>query len=535
MPNLKHQYREFSERLTKRLVFDADKPADVATEFKKTEVASDKPAAINIDAQRDIALKKLDSIAKDKKSPEYLKAVKDIKDHAESLKKKQNYFKEKAKLLAQDKDFLSTAIKVDSATSYGKSADRVVNMGRLMLLRDEAGLSDDTSLSEPLKANKEANSKYFDSVLSEAKTKIADLSKDLESYGKKDSKVKMKDLAGRLEALKAPMAAFNMFKSKGFQGLNKPSITALGGENKDIEENYFAVVNLVNAKYNFEQTKGLDDSDPENKEKKDLALKWLQGAELLQSMRTAKASAWESWNKIKDLPGSEELAKSEHPAQKAWELGNSKSKVDFDAAKKAYLVAKGEYDKFYTEREPVAKAKEKADNAFKKIPDKINVYMAPGEPYAFTMLAKTNGKLKGDYDEAGKLLATDPKKAEQKYLDAEKKYNATAAKIADLEGKAALVNSIYTYQENLPDIKNKMVARSTQLDTFRGAISAAYIAARSFMYDADSAAADAEFNKHSADYNRVLQNYYYTQGKVKPTDQPAPAPVPKVENKTNKT
>lgn len=536
---LKHRYRNFEGNLnlTKRLIYDTDKPTDVVSEFKKTEVSAEKPTEINVDQKRDEALKKLDAVAKDKKSPEYTQAAKDIRDHAEALKKKQNYFKERAKAMAQDKDFLSTAVKIDSAASYSKSADRVVTMGKLLVLRDDAGLPDDGSYKEPLKANQEANSKYFDGIISDAKGKITDLNKALAEYGKKDSKVKMKDLFAKLEALKAPMASFKTFKEKGFQGLNKPAVGALIGENRDIEDNYFAAANLVNARYNYEQTRGLDDSDPEEKKKKTDAEKWLQGAELLQGMRSAKASAWESWNKIKDLPGADDLRADTHPAEKAWQLADSKSKVDYKAAKEAYLTAKAEYDKFYTEREPVAKAKEKADQAFKKIPDKINVYMAPGEPYSYQMLAKTNGKLKGDYDEAAKLVATDPKKAEQKYLDAEKKYNATAAKIAEIEGKAALVQAIYNYQESLPDIKNGTVLRSTQLDTFRSALSGPYIAARSFMYDADATAADAEFNKHSADYNKVLQNYYYTSGKVKsPGEVVTPSPnVASVNKPSDKT
>lgn len=526
----KHQYRNFRGNFftSQRAIHMAETPDQVAASFEQKDVTETDKSKINVDQEKQ---KFIDKLGADKKAPGYQEALTRITTHAEKLKKKQEFYSEKAKAKANGQLDIKDGYAVGDSKAYEKAVNASKALDKLATLKTASGVSDDIDYAAKVNVIKAANDTYLTAVVTDSQAKIEAFNKKLAQIDQPNSGVKLKDLTADLAAMKAKVDEYKFAKSKNFEGSTLQPTT----QQKDIEDNYFAAANLYNAKLANEQLKGSDD-----KVKVEQARQWLAGAVELQGMRTARASAWESWNKLKkDHPDvAAKVDAADHPARKAWDKAVSLEKTDFKEAAKLYAQAKAEYDKALTGKESADKeqalkeSKDKAQKAWDSIPASLfssdgNSFVDAGFFKDFKNNLKADAKYNQEWTDAEAAAKTDPEKAAKSFDAIAKKYAATAASVNAINGVAADVMALGRYDSQEERNKRGGVAQDKPKERYTAVLGKLYESAREEVNYGEHKVG-SKYGEAVALYNKLKTDSYYVEhGDVKMTAEPKVEEPPK--------
>lgn len=485
----------------KRFIYE-NTPAEVATEFNKVDVTEEKPESLNVDAKKKEYISKL---GKDPQAPGYAEALAAINERANLLKKKQEYFKARLEAV----NIINKVTNTTDNSSYLNSLSSLKKLETLAKLKADSKVTDTYAYEDAIKGIKDSNDKYLNALVAETRSTITEFNKKLASLNAPDNKVKISDLTNDAIALRNKGEEFKAAKAKGFEG----STVKLAQEQNDIEDDYFAAFNLYNAKLANVQLEGSDD-----KEKQKQARDWLAGAESLQNMRLAKASAWESYKKLSPDKQAETDAAT-HPARQAWDKAKSLEKTNYAEAAKLYQTAKGEYDKALEGLETDIKAaKDKATKAFNSIPASVSSSDATNFSDAgyfkdFQTQLRADKNFNKEWTDAAGMEKTNSAEAIKLYAAAEKKYQALAASVNLLNGMMADINRIATYDSQAERTKRNAGAADLTPDRYRQALNALYAASKELYYSPHLAGND--MSKAIAAYQKIKDaSYYVKQGNV---------------------
>jgi len=415
--------------LTKRLIFEGEKPSAILSEFAGKDISETQD--FNVDQAKDQALGRLKKAAQDNKEDStkgsYKEAADKIGQHAEELKAKQKYFKELTKAKAGDPELLN-APNIANGQSYVKSVGRLEVLYNLLQLKPP-GL-DGPNFGELSTKNKEANQKWLTGLATDIQGKIAKLNEDMAQLGKEDSKVTMEDLKKQRDTTEALMKEYDVAKSKNFAGLTAdlgPALTSLSTD-------FYEVNNLLKAK---------DSGDKQ----------WEYAAIDRNKVRTNRAEAlsWKAKLESSGQAGKDALAKL-GDAQAALDQGLAQENTYFkgaaDSFRKAADLYKAAYEKLNNEDGSKA-AKQKLDEL--RAPYKDVAYAADIEKAAGLLVKEAEdaiskkdfvtakAKYEAAYDAAKKVIDDNSLESPKNDQQIKKATEAMNAQKGACEGKLAAV------------------------------------------------------------------------------------------------
>lgn len=499
----KSNHQQYS--LTKRLIFE-DKPADIASEFDKVEIEETKPDSINVEVKKQEYISKL---GQNKNAPGYNEALSKINDRANVLKAKQNYFKEKLASAPKIKD--ADTHKTINSKTYLASLDILKALEQLNKLKKAGKISDSSNYDTSITAIKASNDAYIDALIPETQEIIVEFNKKLAKLNEKGSKLKITDLIKDADAMKKKAEEFKIVENNNLQG---SSANKLHDSQKDISSNYFAAFNLFNAKLANAQLEGSDDD-----EKKEAARQWLMGAEQMQAMKLAKASAWESYYKLA-ANKQNEVDASNHPARQAWNKAVSLEQINFLESAKYFNQAKEEYDKALEGQSGEVKtAKGNAQKAWDAIPASISssdgVNFSDAGYYSnFKEKLKADATFNKEWTDAEAKEKTDATEAIRLYGEAQKKYAALSSTINLVNGMMADINKLAIYDSKAEHDKRDQTAPDMQPHRYQNVLNKLYAAAGEI--NNPPYAGGSKLSEAITAYNELKKvSYYIEKGTIK--------------------
>jgi len=329
---IKHKYRNFQQNLLeKRLIFDGETPDSIAKSFEGKKIEEGKPFDVAFEKQA--ALDKLNAAAKGNKDEDYNKALARIEAKATQLKAVQDYYVEKVKL-GTKADATTAYPAVADARGYDAAMEDAVKFERMTTLQKAGAVADGVDYGAKKTEADKAKKDFTTKIGTDLQSLVKDIDKTMNP--KTDEVVAPEQKAVLAEQIKN---LENLRKS--YLAISAKDKTAFSADISETARDAFALFNLWSATRFNESAK----NNPDEKAKKD-GREWLVGAESLNKMRSAKANAMASWQKLVNVGDGAasvraDLQKADSPAQMAWVEAKTleDAQKDYTTATKKYAEA----------------------------------------------------------------------------------------------------------------------------------------------------------------------------------------------------